>query len=103
MSLVDKSPEDGTLSVHRLIQAAVLQKLSDEELSRYFTAVVHILKWGFPDTHSKDVGHQAHAWGRCETCLPHVYHLVQLLRKYEISIEEPQAYSELLLGCAWFV
>lgn len=76
-ALMDKSNEDGVLSVHRLIQAAVIRRLSNADRSKYFDFAVGILTWGFPDTWSEDIGHQFQAWTKCDKCLPHVVYLVR--------------------------
>jgi hypothetical protein len=100
--LIDKTAENAILSIHRLIQAAVLRNQSDVEKSRNIDMVVRILSWGFPDTWSEDVGHQFQAWKRCEQCLPHVNHLVGQRNKYQIALDNPQRYGELLLRCSWY-
>ena len=100
-ALVGKSLDDGILSVHRLVQAVVMRRLTKEERSRYFDAAVCMLNWGFPDTWSKDVGHQMQAWTKCEKCLPHVNWLVTIAKKYEINSNKPEQYGELLLRCSW--
>jgi hypothetical protein len=100
-ALIGKSLDDGVISVHRLVQAVVLRRLSNEELTRYFDAAVCMLNWGFPDTWSKDVGHQIKAWTRCEKCLPHANRLVTIASKYEIRSNKPGQFGELLLRCSW--
>ena len=57
-ALIDKSIEDAILSIHRLVEAAVIRRLNKEDQSKYFDVVVRILSWGFPDTWSEDIGHQ---------------------------------------------
>ncbi|KAJ9669237.1 hypothetical protein H2201_000589 [Coniosporium apollinis] len=76
-ALIEKNIDDATLSVHRLVQAAVIRRLTDQHKSKYFDVVVRIISWGFPDTWSEDIGHQFGAWTKCEKCLPHVDHLVK--------------------------
>ncbi len=72
------------------------------EKSRNFDAVVRILSWGFPDTWSRDVGHQFQAWEKCEKCLPHVHHLIVQRKRYQIETTNQQVYGELLLQCSWY-
>jgi hypothetical protein len=100
--LIDKSAENAILSIHRLIQAVVMRDQADGEKSQNFDAVVRILSWGFPDTWSEDVGHQFKAWEKCEQCLPHVNHLVGQRNHYQIALDNPQRYGELLLRCSWY-
>ncbi|KAF2791049.1 TPR-like protein [Melanomma pulvis-pyrius CBS 109.77] len=101
--LVDKSAEDAVLSIHRLIQAAILRNQSPDIQKKSFDIVVGILSWAFPDTWSEDVGHQFQSWANCETCLPHVNHLVTQRERHKISLSRPQRYSELLLRCSWYL
>lgn len=99
--LIDKSADSSVLSIHRLIQAVVMRNQTDPEKSQNFEAVVCTLSWGFPNTWSEDVGHQFRAWEKCEKCLPHVHHLVGQRNHYQITLDNPQRYGELLLRCSW--
>ncbi|KAF2124109.1 TPR-like protein [Dothidotthia symphoricarpi CBS 119687] len=101
--LVDKNAEDAVLSIHRLIQAAILRNQSPEIRKNIFHIVVCILSWAFPDTWSEDVGHQFQSWANCEKCLPHVNHLVAQREKHKIGLTSPQSYGELLLRCSWYL
>ena len=101
VALIDKTMEDASLSVHRLVQAAVIRRCTKEDQSKYFDVVVRILSWGFPETWSEDVGHQFQAWAKCEMCLRHVNHLVKQAKRYKILSQNPQDYGELLLRCSW--
>lgn len=100
-ALIDKGSEEAVLSVHRLIQAAVIRRLSKSDRNKYVDAVVRVLSWGFPDTWSQDIGHQFEFWTRCEKCLPHVNHLVDQVNRHKIAPKDTQHYGELLLRCSW--
>ena len=102
-SLIQKSSTlvDGVLSVHRLMQAVVINNHSSTYRSKCFDTVVQVLSCGFPERWSEDTGHQIETWSNCEKCLPHVHHLVTLREKFEIKVSNPQKYSELLLRCSW--
>jgi len=100
-ALIDKSIEDAVLSIHRLVQASVIRRLTESDRSKYFDATVRMLSWGFPDTWSQDIGHQFQAWTKCDKCLPHVNHLAKQAKKYKISSQNVQLYGELLLRCSW--
>jgi hypothetical protein len=107
-ALIDKSAEDGVVSIHRLVQAAVIRRSSKSDRSRHFDAAIHILSHGFPDTWTKDTGHEfaawtKDAWTRYEKCLPHIVHLVKQAKKYGIQTRNIQRYGELLLPCSWYV
>jgi hypothetical protein len=100
-ALIGKNADDGMLSVHRLVQAAVIRELNEGARKKYFDAAVRTLTWGFPDTWSKDIGHQFQAWTKCEKCLPHVNFLVKQAQRYQITTSDPGVYGELLLRCSW--
>lgn len=91
--LIDKSTDDAVLSIHRLVQAAVTRKLSNDDRSKYFDAAVRIITCGFPNTWREDVGHQFQTWAKCEKYLPHVNHLVKHAKMYSISSVTPQLYG----------
>lgn len=102
-TLINKSSDKGQLSIHRLIQATVIRRLSVQDRTKYLEDVVRILCWGFPDTWNQDVGHQHHGWEDCEMCLPHVNHIVEQQNKYQIYPTEPEAFAQLLLRCCWYL
>lgn len=77
-ALINKTMEQPVVTVHRLIQSAALRRLPAPDRPRYFDVVIQLLSWGFPDTWSKDVGHQINAWKKCEKCLPHIDHIAKL-------------------------
>ena len=102
-TLINKSSEAGFLSVHRLLQAAVMRKLSSEAKVRHFDAVIGFLCWGFPDTFSQDIGHQHQSWGKCEMCLPHVDHIIKFQERYSILSSKTETYAQMLLRCCWYL
>ena len=103
VALINKNSNTGIISVHRLVQAAVMRRLSDEERSKCFSAVIEILTWGFPNTWSEDVGHQHQSWEISEKCLPHVLHLVQQKEQYRLAPNDPDIFAQLLLRCCWYL
>ncbi|TLD28819.1 hypothetical protein PspLS_03746 [Pyricularia sp. CBS 133598] len=98
-ALVQRAAQSSDLSMHRLVQSAVRKKLERSTAANLFDVVVHMLCWGFPDHSSVDIGHQISAWARCETCLPHVHHLVGLSRSSGIAALDQHKYADLLLRC----
>lgn len=54
-ALISKENESGPLPIHRLIQAAVIRRLSSEEKATTFNDVIRLFCWGFPDTFSEDL------------------------------------------------
>ncbi|KAI0024434.1 P-loop containing nucleoside triphosphate hydrolase protein [Xylariomycetidae sp. FL0641] len=102
-ALINKAIEQPVLSVHRLVQSAAIRRLSKLERPKYFDTAVQLLSWGFPDTWSKDVGHQIDAWKKCEKCLPHIDHLSKLIKQHSIQSSDMEKYAELLLRCSWYL
>lgn len=90
VALVNKNSDTGIISVHR------------EERSKCFRASIQILTWGFPDTWSKDVGHQHQSWETSEKCLPHVLHLVKQKAEYHLTPTDADVFAQLLLRCCWY-
>jgi hypothetical protein len=91
------------LCIHRLVQTAVIRRMSNKEREAYFSAVVDILFPTFPDTYSADLGHQVASWTRCERSLPHLQHLVKQNEKFKVYAGNNQKFAELLLRCCWRV
>jgi tetratricopeptide (TPR) repeat protein len=65
LSLVQRQPEKSTLSMHRLLQAVLRERMSEPEQAEWLRRVIAALNAVFPD-----VTHEA--WGQCERLLPHV-------------------------------
>lgn len=101
VALISKDTDKKVLSVHRLVQIALLRRLDEPGKRKYFNAAVSLLGLGFPDTWSRDVGHQKQEWARCERYLPHVNVLVGHASKNASLVETPDAWAELLLRCSW--
>ncbi|RHZ68953.1 hypothetical protein CDV55_102531 [Aspergillus turcosus] len=101
--LVQKSEENEVLSIHRLVQTAVIRRMSDKEREAYFGAVVDILFPTFPDTYSAELGHQVASWTRCERSLPRLQHLVKQNEGFKVYVGNNQKFAELLLRCCWYL
>ncbi len=102
-ALIDRSSEDATLAVHRLVQAAVMKRLSPQEKQRYFNRVIKLLSNGFPNTWNTVTSHQFSAWEKCERCLPHVNFLIMQRNSYKLGPTDSDAFTELILRCSWQV
>ncbi|XXH00199.1 Protein ssh4 [Hypoxylon texense] len=102
-ALINKTMEQPVVTMHRLIQSAAFRRLPALDRPRYFDVAIHLLSRGFPDTWSKDVGHQISAWKKCEKCLPHIDHIAKLCKKHNIRPTNLQQYAELLLRCSWYL
>jgi tetratricopeptide (TPR) repeat protein len=65
LSLVQRQPETRTLSMHRLLQAVLRERMSEPEQAEWLRRVITALNAVLPDaTHE--------TWGRFERLLPHV-------------------------------
>jgi hypothetical protein len=102
-ALIDRSSETESLTIHRLIQAAVMKRLTPNERVNYFDAAITILSYGFPNTWNMVTSHQFTAWAKCEQCLPHVNFLIEQSKKYNLKASDPKKFSELILRCCWCV
>ncbi|KAF2034858.1 hypothetical protein EK21DRAFT_97087 [Setomelanomma holmii] len=99
--LISKNAENAAVSVHRLIQKAILRAQSPETRKHILHVVIQLLLHKFPNTFSEDKSHQVASWVECEKNLPHVNHIVTLKETEYIEVIDPQAYGELLLRCSW--
>jgi tetratricopeptide (TPR) repeat protein/transcriptional regulator with XRE-family HTH domain len=65
-SLLSRQTEERTLSMHRLVQAVLLDMMTETERTTWMRRVIVILNVLFPEAKMVDV------WGQCERLLPHV-------------------------------
>lgn len=100
-ALVDRSQETASLSVHRLVQVAVMNKMSAQERQKFLDQALKILFAIFPDSWRSGPGYVYGSWSKCEVCLPHVQFLVAQNEKYKIGVTDPQGLVDLLLRCSW--
>src|SRR5260370_28917500 len=63
-SLIERDPRAATLSIHRLVQAVLLNAMPEEQQSRWRECVVQALNETFPE-------HVLQAWTQCGRLLPH--------------------------------
>lgn len=97
LALIDKSDDgDGKLSTHKLIQTAVMRRMSPTERARCFDVAVNILSSRFPDTYSGGA-----EWTQGDGCLPHVDGLIKTSKAYNIRPSDAVSFAELLLRCSW--
>ncbi|CAG8147427.1 unnamed protein product [Penicillium nalgiovense] len=102
-SLIDKSSESGLISMHRLVQRAVIRRMSTEAREGTLLLAMAIVAANFPDTYSADVGHQVAFWNDCEKSLSHVGSIVNKCGEFKIFEEKNQRFAELLLRCSWYL
>ncbi|KAK5088846.1 hypothetical protein LTR05_003068 [Lithohypha guttulata] len=104
-ALIEKNATDQHLSVHRLVQAAVMRKAPDPQKTKYLDAAIQVLRHIFVD-------HREHAdivnflkawtserWLLHERCLPHVIHLIRQCMKYNTRSSSEDELLQLLLPC----
>ncbi|HLZ62910.1 MAG TPA: FxSxx-COOH system tetratricopeptide repeat protein, partial [Ktedonosporobacter sp.] len=73
-SLLSRQPEEQTLSIHRLVQAVLLDAMTDEEREKWSARVIAILDVELPEVrHATKYA----AWKQCERLLPHALLRVQ--------------------------
>jgi tetratricopeptide (TPR) repeat protein len=65
LSLVQRQPETRTLSMHRLVQAVLRERMSKPEQAAWLKRVIAALNAAFPDVAPE-------SWRQCERLLPHV-------------------------------
>ena len=97
-SMINRLSASKSVSMHRLVQFAVLSRLSPGSRAIYFDLAVNILYFDFPNTWFDRGAHQGHGWGAWETCsavLPHVSQLMEL-HKYDIKETRPDLWAELI-------
>ncbi|KAI9846534.1 MAG: hypothetical protein M1837_003955 [Sclerophora amabilis] len=95
-ALIDRYSEDATLAVHRLVQVAVMKRLSPEEKVKHFDQAITLLSNGFPNTWNTVTSHQFTAWTKCELCLPHVNFLIGQSKRYKLHPSNSKKFAELL-------
>ncbi|EWC47543.1 hypothetical protein DRE_03163 [Drechslerella stenobrocha 248] len=102
-ALVDRCYETGTLSIHRLVQEAVIRTLAEPERTRFVDCTITLLSNSFPNSWGVVAGHQYPAWDKYEICLPHVIFLIQQCERWNIQPSDPKAFSELIFRMAWYL
>ena len=93
--------DDATISIHRLVQSAIMNQLTSGERVQMAGHTIRLLLKNFPNTWQSDVGHQFSAWKACEVSLPHVKFLVKLVKKWKLQVKDSQTFADLSLRCCW--
>jgi hypothetical protein len=99
-ALIDRSLESvslSKLSVHRLIQAAVLRYIPKADRLLYFGYAVDILLEMFPATRKGDFSEYLFTkWEICESCIHHVFILKDRLQEFRLTPLNKRRFAELL-------
>ena len=103
-ALMEKGAFDHGLSVHRLIQAIVIYRMSASERTKYLNAATELLGQSLIEPWTKETNYELKPWTKeawllYECCLPHVIHLVQQSKRHGIHTENRQKLGELLIPC----
>jgi tetratricopeptide (TPR) repeat protein len=69
LSLVQRDPETHTLSLHRLVQAVLRERMSEQEQAMWHQRMIHTLNGLFPEVTAEST---TNIWRQCERLLPHV-------------------------------
>lgn len=105
-SMISRLSSSKSVSMHRLVQFAVLSRLSGQDRTLNFDLAVNILYFDFPNTWQQGGAHQGHGWSSWETCsaiLPHVSRLMQVSDKYGIKPTKPDMWAELVFRTGTYV
>jgi hypothetical protein len=98
-ALIDRSEESSCLSIHRLVQGAVMESLTTEEREKYMDQTITLLGAAFPCLWKSSPGYTFASWDKCEICLPHVHFLVAQAKRHRIQACNQDMFAELLLRC----
>jgi tetratricopeptide (TPR) repeat protein/transcriptional regulator with XRE-family HTH domain len=85
-SLLERQPEQQTLSIHRLVRSVLLDAMNDEEQTLWSTRVTTMIDAALPEV--KQITEYA-VWKQCESLLPHI--LVCLQQEGDVSVWPPLA------------
>lgn len=100
-ALIGRSEESSCLSVHRLVQGAVMESLTSQERETYIDQAIKLLAAAFPCPWKSGPGYTFKSWYKCQMCLPHVHFLVAQAKRHKIQGYDHDIFAELLLRCCW--
>lgn len=87
--------------MHRLVQDAVIARLSPAERTVTLDAAIVLLGQGFENTWNKVTNHQFSAWEKCEVRVPHIKALISKSQKLGCRATDAKAFAELVFRFAW--
>jgi len=93
-SLIDASDE--SLSVHRLVQAVVRDRMSESEAKRWVETAVHLLGAAFPFE-----GYDVQTWDLCSYLLPHALAVAAHAEEQGVAPEETSHILNQTGGYLW--
>ena len=98
-ALIHRLANSRAISVHRLVQFAVITRIPTDGKDFYFDTAINILYHDFPNTWQSTGSFQGHGFSSWETCcavLPHVNWLMTLSKKYKLNPARPDLWAELI-------
>jgi tetratricopeptide (TPR) repeat protein len=93
-SLVKRKRDEGTFSIHRLVQAILKGSLDTEKQRQYAESIVKAVNQAFPDVSDY------RNWPRCQQYLPHAQVCVDLIDTWEFTFNEA---GRLLINLAYYL
>lgn len=102
-SLLQRDETDSSLSMHRLVQFAILESLSPQERATILDDAITILSHGFENSWNVVTTHQFENWRHFELRTAHVQALINKSQQFKVVPENSAAFSELIFRCAWCV
>jgi tetratricopeptide (TPR) repeat protein len=103
-SLINKDPENGTIHVHRLVQAEFRENLSPNDQYQSFMLTIKLLLEAFPK-HGKGRSLR-NEFATCKKFIIHVMALLDRLKEFKFVSQAPgdfNAFCELAANCAWYL
>ena len=99
-SLLDRNTATRSISIHRLVQGAVIDELSQDNKSRFLRLVIDLLTEVFPCAwaNSGGDGFTYVAWDWCQRCIPHVTHISRQFSDKVMSAKEATHFIELMFS-----
>ena len=80
-SLIRRTPEAKSLSIHRLVQAVLKDGMERDTQRLWAERAIRMVNCAFPDV-------ELQTWERCQRCLPHVQICAAHMEEYAIAIPE---------------
>jgi tetratricopeptide (TPR) repeat protein len=77
-SLISRSPDERTLTLHPLVQAVMYDHMEPETQHAWAERAIDAVSGAFPS------GEKVTAWPRCERCIPHVYACLQHIERWQL-------------------
>jgi len=80
-SLVRRHPENKTLSMHRLVQVALIDTMKEDAVQQWAERAVHLINRAFPSIEFEN-------WTRCDRMLPHALCCAYWIDRFHLTFHE---------------